>query len=76
MISLTDTGMGMPSQVVERAFEPFFTTRESESALGSGLARSAALTLALDVYSRMITGFLTMGSNRNLPPDFDNAIGR
>jgi signal transduction histidine kinase len=37
-ITLSDTGAGMPAEVRERAFEPYFTTKEA--GLGSGLGLS------------------------------------
>jgi signal transduction histidine kinase len=38
-ISLTDTGCGMPPEVLERAFEPFFTTKPVGKGTGLGLSQ-------------------------------------
>jgi len=38
-ICVTDTGRGMPPDVIERAFDPFFTTKEIGKGTGLGLSQ-------------------------------------
>ena len=39
LIGVTDTGCGMPAQVMARAFDPFFTTRDVGKGTGLGLSQ-------------------------------------
>jgi signal transduction histidine kinase len=38
LVEIRDTGVGIPSESLEKVFDPYFTTREREGGLGLGLA--------------------------------------
>ena len=55
VVEVADTGLGMPPEVVERATEPFFTTKETGKGTGLGLSQVYG-------FVRQSGGFLTIES--------------
>jgi signal transduction histidine kinase len=43
VITISDTGCGIPKAIQERIFEPFFTTRESGKGTGLGLSTAIGI---------------------------------
>jgi PAS domain S-box-containing protein len=60
LITISDTGIGIPPEIIDKIFEPFFTTKEVGS--GSGLGLSTAIGIIkshggfIKVYSEMGKG--------------------
>ena len=47
VLAVRDTGAGMPPDVLEKAFEPFFTTRREEGGSGMGLSSAHGIVQAM-----------------------------
>jgi signal transduction histidine kinase/CheY-like chemotaxis protein len=55
-IRVSDTGTGMPPEVIERAFEPFYTTKPRGSGTGLGLATVYGIATAAGGDVRLYSG--------------------
>jgi PAS domain S-box-containing protein len=62
-ISVSDTGTGMPPDVIERAFDPFFTTKPQGQGTGLGLSMIYGFTRQSEGYSKIDS---TLGAGTTL----------
>ena len=63
-VSVSDTGIGMPEDVMSQIFEPFFTTKDSSKGSGLGLATVYGLV-------KQANGFITAHSQVGVGSTFD-----
>jgi two-component system NtrC family sensor kinase len=64
VLSFSDSGSGMPQEVLKQIFDPFFTTKEPGKGTGMGLAMVRGL-------ARHMGGWVTVSSVVGVGTDFD-----
>lgn len=71
-ITYTDTGVGMPQDVVDRIFEPFFTTKRGQG--GSGLGMHIVFNIATQKFGGSIECRSTPGEGTQFKIQIPNCI--
>ena len=64
VVSVKDTGMGMPKKVAQRIFDPFFTTKEVGKGTGQGMS------MAYDMIVRKLKGNLRFNTQEGVGTTF------
>lgn len=77
-LSLIDNGCGMPAELVENAFKPFFTTKPHGTGLGLVISKKMLAQMNCDIKLQSEKGrgtTVTLSMPKAAPPDGDVASG-
>jgi CheY-like chemotaxis protein len=83
VVTIADTGMGIPAEIVDRIFDPFFTTKDIGKGTGLGLSTVMGVIKShhgfISVYSEMGKGtrfkvYLPATDDTNLDPIIKNEL--